>query len=91
MFSEGLDRAMFGEYTLLMKSIPPFFISYIFKGDSYYAHQKIEYFMEHIQKDEILWQKLLNSFQLYQTIHLKDSPLLDSLITKTFIEKNFKH
>ncbi|MFW9879103.1 MAG: tetratricopeptide repeat protein, partial [Candidatus Thorarchaeota archaeon] len=42
MFSEGLDRAIFGEYTLLMKSIPPFFISYIFKCDSYYALQKID-------------------------------------------------
>ena len=88
VFSEGLDRAMFGEYTLLMKSIPPFFISYIFRGDSYYAHQKIIYFMEHIQKEENLWQELLNSFQVHQTIHLKDSPLLDSLITEIFINKS---
>jgi len=88
MFSEGLDRAVFGEYTLIMKSIPPFFISYIFKGDSYYAHQKINYFIEHIQKEESIWQKLLKSFQINQSIHLKDVPLLESLITATFITKS---
>jgi len=88
MFSEGLDRAIFGEYTLLLKSIPPFFISYIFKGDSYYAHQKINYFIDHIQKEDAIWQNLLKSFQISQAIHLKDIPLLESLITETFITKS---
>ncbi len=88
MFSEGLDRAIFGEYTLLIKSIPPFFISYIFKGDSYYAYQKITYFIDHIQKEDVIWQNLLKSFQVSQSIHLKDIPLLESLITDTFITKN---
>jgi hypothetical protein len=88
MFSEGLDRAIFGEYTLLMKSIPPFFISYIFKGDSYYALQKINHFIDHIQKEASIWQKLLKSFQINQSIHLKDIHLLESLITETFITKS---
>ena len=88
MFSEGLDRAIFGNYTLLLKSIPPFFISYIFKGDSYYAHQKINYFIDHIQKEDIIWQKLLKSSKISQSIHLKDFPLLESLLTETFITRN---
>jgi len=88
MFSEGLDRAIFGEYTLLMKSIPPFFISYVFKGNSYYALQKVEYFIAHIQKEDDIWQNLLKSFQLNQSIHLKDIPLLESLITEIFITKS---
>ncbi|MFX0043821.1 MAG: tetratricopeptide repeat protein [Candidatus Hodarchaeota archaeon] len=87
MFSEGLDRAIFGEYTLLLKSIPPFFVSYIFKGDSYYAHQKINYFIDHVRKEDIIWQKLLKSLQTSQSINIKDIPLLESLITKTFITK----
>ena len=87
-FSEGLDRAVFGEYTLLMKDIPPFFISYIFKGDSYYAFQKLDYFIDHIQKEEDIWQSFLKSFQLNQSIQLKDIPLLDSLITEIFIAKS---
>jgi tetratricopeptide (TPR) repeat protein len=89
MFSEGLDRAIFGEYTLLMKSLPPFFISYIFKGDSYYAIQKINYFIANIQKEEDIWQYLLKSFQVNQSIQLKEMPLLESLITEIFITNNY--
>ncbi|MHA2288283.1 MAG: tetratricopeptide repeat protein [Promethearchaeota archaeon] len=88
MFSEGLDRAVFGEYTLLMKSVPPFFIIYIFRGNSYYALQKLNYFENQIQKEEEIWQDLLNSFQRNKTIQLNDIPLLDSLITKAFLMKN---
>jgi len=89
MFSEGLDRAVFGEYTLLMKPIPPFYICYIFKGNSYYALQKVDYFMNHIQKEEEIWKKLLESIQLNLEIQLKDNPLLDSLVKETFTTKKF--
>jgi len=88
MFSEGLDRATFGEHTLLMKSIPPFFISYIFKGDSYYALKKINYFMEYLQKDSSIWTELLRHFQANQSIQPKEIPLLNSLISELFITKS---
>ena len=88
MFSERLDRAKFGEYTLLMKSIPPFFVSYIFKGDSYYALQKINYFIDHIQKEESIWQNLMKSYQINKILHIKENPLLESLITDIFVKKN---
>jgi Tfp pilus assembly protein PilF len=91
MFSEGLDRAIFGEYTLLMKSISPFFISYIFKGDSYHALQKLTYFIDQIQKEESIWQNLLKSFQINQSLHLKDIPLLESLISEIFITKSIAY
>ncbi|MFW9823740.1 MAG: tetratricopeptide repeat protein [Candidatus Thorarchaeota archaeon] len=87
-FSEGLDRAMFGDYTLLMKSIPPFFISYIFKGDSYYALKRVSYFVDYIQKKEDIWEQLLKINQRSQVIHLQDIPTLDHLIRETFIEKS---
>ena len=76
MFSVGLDRAIFGAYTLLMKSVPPFFISYIFKGDSYHANRKIINFTENIQKEDDIWQKLIKSYEINQTIYLKDIPSL---------------
>ncbi|MFX1498930.1 MAG: tetratricopeptide repeat protein [Promethearchaeota archaeon] len=88
MFSEGLDRAIFGDYTLLMKSFPPFFICYIFKGNSYYALQKLNYFIDILQTRVDIWQNLLNSFKLSKLIHLKDIPLLESLITDVFITQN---
>ncbi len=88
VFSEGLDRAMFGEYTLLMKSISPFFIIYIFKGDSYYAHQRIKYFMQNIQKKEEIWQKLIKSVERNKIVKMNEIPPLDTLIVDTFVEKN---
>ncbi|MFX0012471.1 MAG: tetratricopeptide repeat protein [Candidatus Hermodarchaeota archaeon] len=86
MFSEGLDRAIFGEHTLLMKSIPPFIISYIFKGDSYYALQKTDRFIEHVQTEGNIWQKLLKYSEISQVVYLKDIPSLEYLITETFIK-----
>ncbi len=88
MFSERFDRAKFGEYTLLVKSIPPFFVTYIFKGDSYYALQKINYFIDHIQKEESIWQNLMKSYKINKTIHIKEIPLLESLIIDIFVKKN---
>ncbi|TFG23372.1 MAG: tetratricopeptide repeat protein [Promethearchaeota archaeon] len=88
VFSEGLDRAMFGEYTLLMKLISPFFIIYIFKGDSYYAHQRIKYFMQSIQKKEDIWQKLIKSVERNKTVKTNEIPPLDTLIIDIFVEKN---
>jgi tetratricopeptide (TPR) repeat protein len=84
-FSEGLDRAVFGEYTLLMKSVPPFFIAYIFKGQSYYALQKMNSFIGNLQKNTDIWMKLLRYFRANQTIQLNDFSSLDSLITDTFL------
>ena len=88
MFSEGLDRAVFGEHTLLMKSIPPFFISYIFKGDSYYALQKLDHVEDRLQNEGEIWKTFLSNLKKNTTIQLNDIPLFESLITETFITKN---
>jgi tetratricopeptide (TPR) repeat protein len=84
MFSEGLDRAVFGDHTLIMKSMPPFFISYIFKGNSYYALQKADNFIEKVQNDEHIWKRLLKFFQANQSVQLDDVPKLDSLVSEIF-------
>ncbi|MHA1671778.1 MAG: tetratricopeptide repeat protein [Promethearchaeota archaeon] len=87
-FSQGLDRAVFGDYTLLMKYLQPFYISYIFSGNSYYAHQRIKYFTASLKKQEIIWEKLLINSENGKSIHLNDFPLLESLINDTFVYKN---
>ena len=87
-FSERLDRATFGEHTLLMSSVSPFFMCYVFKGQSYQAQQRIRYFIDKIQNDEEIWQKFKKFYQLNQEIQLKDIPSLEPLITKIFIDKS---
>ncbi|MFX1524210.1 MAG: tetratricopeptide repeat protein [Promethearchaeota archaeon] len=89
LFSEGLDRAVFGEYTLLMKSMPPFFVSYIFGGDAYYANNKANLFIEQLQNKKEIWDTLLEAFQINQYVYLKDNPSLELLIKEIFIEKAF--
>ena len=87
-FSEGLDRANFGEYKLLMNSLPPFFICYVFKGQSYSAQHKVKNFIEKIQNDELIWQTFNNFNQSNKEIQFKDIPSLKLLINEIFIHKS---
>jgi len=87
VFSEGLDRAVFGQYTLLMMPIQPFLACYIFKGDSYFAHHKIKNFLDSIQKDTFIWKYLEEIFQKSKSVQLNDIPSLKSLVTEIFVEK----
>lgn len=87
IFSKGLDRASFGEYTLLMKSVKPFLVCYLFKGQTYPAQQKMNYFIDKIQNEEKIWQILHEFYRTNREIQKKDIPSLEHLITETFIEK----
>ncbi|MFX0040820.1 MAG: tetratricopeptide repeat protein [Promethearchaeota archaeon] len=86
VFSEGLDRAVFGQYTLLMMPVQPFLVCYIFKGASYYAYHKIKNFLDSIQNDDLIWQSLHNFFQKSKLVQLNDIPTLESLIREIFVE-----
>jgi len=89
-FSEGLERASFGEHTLLMNSIYPFLMFYVYKGQSYLAQQRIKYFIEKIKNDESIWQIINKFYQVNREIQMKDNPSLELLITEVFIEKNIE-
>ncbi|MFW9782838.1 MAG: hypothetical protein ACFFFB_11200, partial [Candidatus Heimdallarchaeota archaeon] len=56
IFSGELDRASFGEHTLLINSLTPFFMCYIFKGQSYSAQHRLNHFLEKIKNDKEIWQ-----------------------------------
>jgi hypothetical protein len=90
MFSKGLDRASFGEYTLFMSSASPFLVCYLFKGQSYSAQRRLSYFIEKITNDKAIWENFEKFFQLNQEIQLKDIPTLEPLISKIFIEKEIQ-
>jgi hypothetical protein len=83
-FSEGLDRVMFGEYTLLLISISPFFICYIFKGQSYSAQQRVGVFVEKMRNDDLTWETFNKFYQLNKEVQLKDVPTLQPLIKEIF-------
>ncbi|NVM35900.1 MAG: tetratricopeptide repeat protein [Candidatus Lokiarchaeota archaeon] len=86
-FSEGLDRATFGEHTLLMNSVSPFLMCYVFKGQSYSAQIRIRYFIDKIKHDEPVWQTFKKFHQVNKEVQLKDIPSLEPLINEIFIRK----
>ena len=88
IFSKGFDRAVFGEYSILMKHIPPFMVSYIFLGQSYLAKQRFSKFTENIQKTESILNKLNHSLNTGLVLNSRNIPNLEDLLVKIFISKN---
>ncbi len=86
VFSEGLDRAVFGQYTLLMMPLQSFLVCYIFKGHSYFAYHKIKNFLDSLQKDNAIWQALMKFFEKSKSIQSNSIPSLESLISEIFVE-----
>ena len=62
IFAEGLDRASFGKYTLLMRSLPPFLIFYIYKGQSYSAQYRIKTFTDELENSQEIWESINHFF-----------------------------
>lgn len=68
IFSELMDRAKFGDQTIIMKAISPYIVSYIFEGSSYFAQQKMNEVVKLLQTNdfikEILDQAMDNKFKI---------------------------
>ncbi|TXT62268.1 MAG: hypothetical protein BAJALOKI3v1_630005 [Promethearchaeota archaeon] len=84
LFSEGLDRAIFGDYTLIMNFISPFYIAYLFKGESYFAVQRMRKFTKELDKNNNIWKSLLKHHQKNKTVKLGDIAHLDSILKNIF-------
>ena len=80
IFSQGLDRANFGKYTILMTKIPPFMMCYVFEGQSYSVQKKFSSFNEILQRNEKLWKKLKLSERTGRVIQQNSNPTLESLV-----------
>lgn len=87
LFSEGLDRANFGQHTVLMKPFSSFSVCYLFKGQSYLANKKIKKFIGTIETNEQLKEIFENYYKNHQTINLTENPPLEELFTNVFINK----
>jgi len=87
MFSQGLDRAIFGEYTVIMNAISPFIVCYLFKGQSFLAQQRMKHFIDTIQNDKKIWETIKKYYHANRLIQVKDIPSLDLLVNEIFIER----
>ena len=87
LFSKGLDRAKFGEHTVLMKAVATFSICYLYKGQSYLAQKRIKNFIEQFQNTTEIWEPFNDFYKTHQSIDLKKNDSLKLLITDIFIRK----
>lgn len=58
IFDGILERAKFGEYKVLFKTLPPFLLCYIYKGPSFFAQEKFLKALNCIQRQENIWSAL---------------------------------
>jgi hypothetical protein len=84
IFSEDLDRANFGKYTILMTGMPPFMSCYVFEGQSYLAHQKFSKFNETVHDSEQIWKNLTFSKRTGQIIQDNSSLGIGKLVKTIF-------
>jgi tetratricopeptide (TPR) repeat protein len=83
--SQGLDRAKFGEYTLLLQPLDSFLICYLFRGQTYSAKQKINFFSEALIKDTHTIEALKSAVINRKIIDASDNPHIEELIVKSFM------
>ena len=80
VFSQHLDRANFGKYTILITGSPPIMTCYVFEGQSYSVQQKFSSFNEILQHNEKLWKKLALSERTGRVIQQNSIPALERLV-----------
>ncbi|MHA2339436.1 MAG: hypothetical protein ACXACX_19190 [Candidatus Hodarchaeales archaeon] len=83
-FSKGLDRAKFGDDTLLMQSVNSFSVCYLFRGQTYLAKQKLEKFIKTIQTNSSIWETFEKFNKSGQVVELVDIPKIKTLLTNIF-------
>ncbi|MHA1675447.1 MAG: tetratricopeptide repeat protein [Promethearchaeota archaeon] len=86
IFSESLDRATFGKFTILMTKMPPFMSCYVFEGQSFLAKQKFSKFNETIHETGTIWKVLTSSDRTGQIIKDNASGGLGELVKTLFQE-----
>jgi len=90
LFSEGLDRAIFGDYIILLESVVNYSVCYLFKGQTYLAKQKLAKFSERIQNITSIWQLLEKFYKSNRVLEINDSTPLKSLITDIFTKRSIE-
>ena len=92
MFSKALDRAKFGEFTLLLKIFDSITFCYLFEGQSYMAQRRINAFYNAVGDQASIMSNLNTAVHTGKSITLEENPELEALIAENFLSdpKKFK-
>jgi len=85
IFYENLDRVKFLNYTVLMRAIDSLTISYIFKGKSYSARQKLVHFNNALKNESEILGYLISAAQDNQFLTIREIPSIEEIITESFL------
>ncbi|MHA2474396.1 MAG: tetratricopeptide repeat protein, partial [Promethearchaeota archaeon] len=85
MFSESLDRAKFGDHTILLKAHDSLSICYLFEGKSYLAKLRLNSFYEAIKEDSMIMELLNSAIHTGQNIKIEEAPTLEALVAQHFL------
>ena len=86
--SEGsIERIKHQEYTLLVKAKKPFLFSYVIKGQTYSAMQKLEALTRIIGTSTSIWDDLQRAIKTSKTISAGSKNMIDELAKMVFPSK----
>jgi tetratricopeptide (TPR) repeat protein len=86
--SEGsIERIKHQEYTLLVKAKKPFLFSYVIKGQTYSAMQKLEALTRIIGTSTSIWEDLLRAIKTSKPISVASRNMIDELAKMVFPSK----
>ena len=86
--SEGsIERIKHQEYTLLVKAKKPFLFSYVIKGQTYSAMQKLEALTRIIGTSTSIWDDLHRAIKTSQPISAGSNNMIDELAKMVFPSK----
>jgi tetratricopeptide (TPR) repeat protein len=85
MYSESLDRAKFGDHTIILKTLDSISFCYLFEGESYAAQLRLNNFCESIKKNPHIKEILNTAIHTGHTINIEDHPKLEILIAENFL------
>ena len=80
-----IDRIKYLDHTLLFKSIENILFCYIFKGESYFAHEKINNFLKTFHDSSPIWQYINEFLQTGQQFNPEETLIINNLIDEIFL------
>ncbi|MHA1795295.1 MAG: tetratricopeptide repeat protein [Promethearchaeota archaeon] len=84
IFKGVLERAKFGDYKVLVKTISPFLVCYIYKGPSYFAQENFIKSLDMIQNQREIWEILIDATKNGNLISSHRIPELTKELEKIF-------
>jgi tetratricopeptide (TPR) repeat protein len=83
--TETLDRIMYQDHTLALKPLESLMFTYIFKGESYSALQKLDKFTGTVQSSTIAWTGLTRTLETGKTLNNSEERTIVDIATEIFL------